>query len=112
MYQYLRLISFSFECINLFPYLHKIKYDYIFHNSLPEVLSKVNIQCLYAISGTLFVETVFSYPGMGSLLKVAATSSDYSLLQGILLIVGIYGMFINIIFKIIIKNIDPRFENG
>ena len=87
----------------------RIKYDYILHNSLPEILSKINIQFLYAISGTLFVESVFSYPGMGSLLKVATTSSDYPLLQGILLVVGIYGLIVNMVFKLLIKKVNPRF---
>ncbi len=87
----------------------RIKYDYILHNSLPEILSKINIQFLYAISGTLFVESFFSYPGMGGLLKVATTSSDYPLLQGMLLVVGVYGLAVNMVFKLLTKKVNPRF---
>lgn len=82
---------------------------YILANSLPEILSKLNIQFLYAISGTLFVEAVFSYPGMGSLLKISASNNDYTLLQGILLFIGIYSVIINMIFEALIRKFNPRF---
>jgi peptide/nickel transport system permease protein len=86
-----------------------IKYKYILKNSLPEILNKLNIHFLYAISGALFVEAIFSYPGMGGLLKIAAASRDYPLLQGILLVTGIYGMMINAMFEKLIKKFNPRF---
>jgi len=86
-----------------------IKFKYVLKNSLPEILSKMNIQFLYAISGILFVEVVFSYPGGGTLLKVAASSRDYPLLQGILLVTGFYGVTVNFIFEMIIKKVNPRF---
>lgn len=86
-----------------------INYNYILKNSLPEILSKMNIQFLYAISGILFVEAVFSYPGLGSLLRAAAFSRDYPLLQGILLFTGGYGIVVNIVFEAIIKKVNPRF---
>lgn len=85
-----------------------INRKYILKNTLPEILSKMNIQFLYAISGVLFVEVVFSYPGIGTLLKTAAYSRDYPLLQGILLVTGMYGIVINLIFELIIKKLNPR----
>lgn len=86
-----------------------IQYKYVLKNSLPEILSKMNIQFLYAISGILFVEAVFSYPGVGTLLKTAASSRDYPLLQGILLVTGFYGVTVNLVFELIIKRVHPRF---
>jgi peptide/nickel transport system permease protein len=85
-----------------------IKQMYILKNSFPEILSKLNIQFLYAISGTLFVEAVFSYPGMGTLLKISASSRDYPLIQGILLASGLYGILVNMCFESIIKKMSPR----
>lgn len=87
---------------------HIINHKYILKNTLPEILSKMNIQFLYAISGVLFVEVVFSYPGIGSLLKTATYSRDYPLLQGILLVTGGYGILINLLFELIIKKLNPR----
>lgn len=88
-----------------------IEKKFILRNSLPEILSKLNIQFLYAISGTLFVEAVFSYPGMGTLLKVSASSCDYPLLQGMLLVIGFYGVLVNSVFEIVMRRYNPRFYN-
>lgn len=86
-----------------------IKKKYLIPNIFPEILGKLNIQVIYAITGSLFVESVFSYPGMGQLLKVAAANRDYPLLQGILLMVAIYGVVINYIFEIILKKSVARY---
>ncbi|MGF7056403.1 ABC transporter permease [Brassicibacter mesophilus] len=86
-----------------------IKYKYILRNALPEILSKLNIHFIYLLSGTMFVEAIFSYPGMGTLLRLSALNNDYPLLQGILIVVGVYSIVINIIFEIVIKRISPRY---
>lgn len=86
-----------------------IKYQYILKNSLPEILSKLNIHFLYVISGTMFVEVIFSYPGMGTLLRISTLNNDYPLVQGILLITGIYGIIINLFFEKIIEKVSSRF---
>jgi peptide/nickel transport system permease protein len=83
---------------------------YVLRNSLPEILAKLNIQVLAALSGVLFVEVVFSYPGLGSLLKVASSSRDYPLLQGLLLITGVYGVLVNLTFDLLVKKVSPRFR--
>lgn len=83
---------------------------YVLRNSLPEILAKLNIQVLASLSGILFVEVVFSYPGLGSLLKVASSSRDYPLLQGLLLITGVYGVLVNLAFDLLVKKVSPRFR--
>lgn len=84
---------------------------YVLRNALPELLSKLNIQFLYAISGVLFVEAVFSYPGMGMLLRVAASARDYPLLQGLLLLLGLYGVMVNFLFSLVLQWASPRFHH-
>ncbi|WP_350344607.1 ABC transporter permease [Proteinivorax tanatarense] len=85
-----------------------IKYHYIFRNALPEIISKLNINVVYAIGGTLFVEMIFSYPGLGMLLKEAVASRDYPLIQGIFIITSIYAIFVNIFFEWLLYKVSPR----
>ncbi|SDL01458.1 ABC transporter permease [Natronincola ferrireducens] len=87
-----------------------IKYHYIFKNSLPEIISKLNIHFVYAVAGTLFVEMIFNYPGIGGLLRIAVSSRDYPLIQGIFLYVAIYAIVINIIFEWILYEVSPRLK--
>ena len=80
-----------------------INRKYILKNIIPEILGKLNIQVIYAITGSLFVESIFSYPGLGQLLKNATSSRDYPLIQGLLILVCMYGLIVSMIFEIILK---------
>lgn len=84
----------------------QIRLKFIMKNILPEMLGKMNIQTIMCIMGSMFVEAVFSYPGLGQLLKNATNYRDYPLMQGILLISCLYGIVINMIFELLLlKNI-------
>ena len=87
----------------------QIHNKFIFKNIVPEILGKLNIQFIYAITGSLFVEAIFSYPGIGQLLKVAASSRDYPLIQGILILTCLYGLAVNLLFEIILKNNTEKY---
>ena len=60
------------------------------------------------VSGQVFVETVFSYPGVGYDLVNAATQEDYPLLQGLLLFVVVAVLAANLIADLIYVVLDPR----
>lgn len=80
----------------------QIRFHFIIKNILPEMLGKLNIQAILCIMGSMFVEAVFSYPGLGQLLKNATNYRDYPLMQGILLISCLYGIGINLIFEVLL----------
>lgn len=79
----------------------KIRWQYIVRNIMPDFLGRLNIQVVTCIVGSLFVETIFSYPGVGSLLRHAINYRDYTLMQGVLLVCSLYGVIINFLFDII-----------
>lgn len=87
-----------------------IALEYLLKNSLPELLGKLNIHFIYAVAGVMFVEMIFSYPGMGLLLKTAVSSRDYCLIQGIFLVIGIFGITVNTAFGWINSIIFPRYD--
>ena len=86
-----------------------IYYKYIFKNIIPELLGRLNIQFVLAITGSIFVEVVFSYPGLGQLLRSAISYRDYPLLQGILLVSCIYGLIVNFIFELVVLENIKRY---
>lgn len=86
---------------------NNINNKYILRNSLPEIVSKLNIGFVYAIAGTIFVEIIFSYPGLGTLTKIAVDGRDYPLIQGIFLVIGFYGILVNIVFDFIQQRLNP-----
>ena len=62
----------------------------------------------HIIGGTYSVETVFSYPGIGTLSYESARYADYNMLMILCMMTGITVIFFNIIGQIINERIDPR----
>ena len=64
------------------------------------------------ITGALFVEVVFSYPGMGTLTYNSLLMRDYPVLQGSLLIITIFVLGINLAVDLLYRKLDPRVGNA
>jgi peptide/nickel transport system permease protein len=60
------------------------------------------------VSGQVFIETVFSYPGVGYDLVSAAQNEDYPLLQGLLLFVVFAVLLANFLADVVYVRLDPR----
>jgi peptide/nickel transport system permease protein len=60
------------------------------------------------VSGSLLVELVFNYPGVGNLLYQAVLNQDYPLLQGIFLVITFAVLAVNLIADFMYVLIDPR----
>ncbi len=86
----------------------QIRRKFIIRNVMPDLLGKLNIQAVMCIMGAMFIEAVFSYPGLGQLLKNATGNRDYPLMQGILLISSLYGIAVNLVFELIINRTQKQ----
>lgn len=81
-----------------------VQRKFIIKNIMPEMLGKLSIQAIMCVAGSLFVEAVFSYPGLGSLLRLATSYRDYPLMQGILLVSCLYGIAVNLVFEFVLHS--------
>ena len=83
----------------------------LFHcmrNIMPAYLSIMAISVAHIMGGTYVVETVFSYPGIGTLAYESARYKDYNLLMVVSLLSGIIVIVCNMAAQIINERIDPR----
>jgi len=85
-----------------------IKYGHAGRNSLLPVSARLGVSVGRALAGALFVEIVFSYPGMGSLTHRALMARDYPLLQGIFLVMALTIILANILADRLALRLDPR----
>ncbi len=85
-----------------------IKYSHAGRNSLLPVTTATGMRIPHLITGALFIEIVFSYPGVGSLLNTAISARDYPLIQGILLVVTLTVLTVNFLVDILYMRLDPR----
>ena len=79
---------------------------------MPAIVSIMAIFLPHLLGGTYVVETVFSYPGLGSLGFESAQYHDYNMLMVISLITGFFVVAANMAARIINERIDPRTEYG
>jgi len=86
---------------------------YILHkhaikNALLPIVTMTAMTAGFMVTGTIFVEMVYAYPGIGNLLYNAVSYNDYPLLQGIFLFITITIVGANFIADMIYIRLDPR----
>jgi len=79
-------------------------------NSLIATVTVVGLQIARLLGGSTIVETVFTWPGVGSLLLEGIYSRDYPIVQGSVLIIAVTYVGINLIVDILYKWLDPRIK--
>lgn len=79
-------------------------------NVLPTYFSIMAISVPHILGGTYIVETVFSYPGLGTLSYESARYQDYNLLMLLSLMTGAVVIFCNLVSQMINERIDPRIK--
>lgn len=87
-----------------------VMFRHCLRNVIPSYLSIMAIAVPHILGGTYVVETVFSYPGIGTLSYESARYQDYNLLMLLCLLSGILVILCNIIAQIINEQIDPRIK--
>lgn len=84
------------------------KYRHAGRNSLMPFLAVLGIQIGFAFGGSLFIETIFGYPGLASVLQKAVGSLDYPLLEGCFLILAVIVLTANLLVDLLSATLDPR----
>jgi peptide/nickel transport system permease protein len=86
----------------------RILWWYSVRNAIPPQLTHLAIALGYVVSGAILVEIVFSYPGLGYQLYMAIVNSDYTVIQGITLILALTVGFSVLVIDLIYPRLDPR----
>ena len=82
--------------------------NHILLNSIVPVVNQVAAMLGFMIGGTVFVETVFSYPGMGLLVFNSFMERDYPVLQGAFVLMSFFVLACNYAADIVCSYIDGR----
>jgi peptide/nickel transport system permease protein len=87
-----------------------VMYRHAFRNALLPLFTHASMRLGLAVGGMIFVETVFSYPGMGNLMYRSVTSHDYPVAQGVFLAITISVLTINFLIDLFYRRLDPRIK--
>lgn len=89
-----------------------ILFRHCLRNIIPSYLSLMAISVPHILGGTYIVETVFSYPGIGTLSYESARYQDYNLLMVLCIFSGMIVIVCNIVAQVINERIDPRMRES
>jgi peptide/nickel transport system permease protein len=85
-----------------------IEYKHALKNSLIPVVTVVGLQFGSLLGGSVIIETVFAWPGVGWLLYSAITMRDLPLIRAAVLVIALLFVGINLIVDILYALIDPK----
>jgi peptide/nickel transport system permease protein len=88
----------------------RILWRHVLRNALLPIITFAGIQAGQLIGGSILVETVFAWPGIGRLAFDALLARDYSLLLGVFFITSVLVIVFNLLTDLLYLVVDPRVE--
>lgn len=86
----------------------RVMVSYAARNAVLPSVAGFAISLGFVVAGSIIVEQVFSYPGIGNALLAGVQNNDYALMQGLFLIITIAVLAANLIVDLLYVFIDPR----
>ena len=88
--------------------MKKVYSRHIFRNSLLPIAAFLGFTITGLLGGSIFIESVFAYPGMGKLFIESITSRDYSVITTLVMLYGFLALLGSLLSDIILSIVDPR----
>ena len=79
-------------------------------NAMLPIVTIIGMSLGTIINGAVIIETIFSWPGIGSLTIQSVLRRDYSVIMAIVLLLGVMIVFANLLTDIVYSYLDPRIE--
>lgn len=87
---------------------NKVYSKHIFRNSLLPIAAFLGFTITNLLGGSIFIETIFGYPGMGQLFIQAINGRDYSVITALVMLFGFLTLLGSLLSDIIMSIVDPR----
>ena len=86
----------------------RVLWRYAARNAVLPQIQSFALALGFIVGGTIVMEVVFSYPGVGKLLLDATNAKDYALMQGVFLVLTISVLVANLLADVAYGFLDPR----
>jgi peptide/nickel transport system permease protein len=90
----------------------KVIYGHALRNAMLPVITILGVQFASLLGGTIIIESVFSWPGIGGLMLDGISNRDYAVVQGGLLLLVLLFILVNLLVDLTYALIDPRIRLG
>lgn len=119
---YIRLMQESVRGVALLDFIRtarakgcsrfRLIWRHIVPNALLPIVTLTGLQFGAMLSGSVTIETVFAWPGLGQLALSAVTTRDVNLLLGILFVTSLFVVVVNLLTELVHTALDPRSRSG
>jgi peptide/nickel transport system permease protein len=89
--------------------------DILFHvakNAAPPIMTVAGLQLGYLLGGSVLVETIFSWPGLGRLIYQAIQSRDLRVIQAAVLVISVTFVLMNLLVDVLQLLVNPRLRRA
>ena len=86
----------------------KIARQHVFRNAVVPMVQFIPGSMLLTIAGSIYVESLYSIPGMGGLLVEVIKRQDNNMVQGLVIIFAVLGIFGLLLGDLLMALVDPR----
>jgi ABC-type dipeptide/oligopeptide/nickel transport system permease component len=83
---------------------------HVLRNALIPTVTLIGVEAGYLLGGSIVIERIFAWPGIGDLLINAIGVRDYNLVQGIVVIFVLGFLIINLVVDLLYAAINPRLQ--
>ncbi len=90
----------------------RIKHHHALRNALLPFVHHLAAHAGFALTGALFIEALFDYPGMGRLIFESVAARDYPVIQGAFVVVSVFVLSANRLADWLTMRLDPRIREG
>jgi peptide/nickel transport system permease protein len=81
-------------------------------NAVGPTLALTGVQFTFLIGGTVIVERIFAYPGIGNMAIDAVINRDLPLIQGLVLVFGLLFLTVNLAIDLCVAALNPRLRHA
>jgi peptide/nickel transport system permease protein len=86
----------------------RLKYRYAARNAMLPVVSLTAYSVGASVTANIFIERIFSYPGLGGLLFESIGQRDFPVIQGVFLLITVGVVTVNALADVLYGRLDPR----
>ena len=87
-----------------------VVWKHAFRNSMISVVTVIGLQFGFLLGGSVITESVFAFPGLGSLLIESVNYRDYPAIQSLILIFSLHFILINLLVDVLYAVLNPEIQ--
>ena len=88
----------------------KVIYKHMLPNALIPVVSDLGMQLSFIVAGSVVIESVFSFPGVGTYMLNGINGRDYPVIRGCVLLLAIFSAVVILLVDLVYAYLDPRIK--